>query len=122
MNKTNWFVYSIFLGASPTIVSFFVYLGGGSSDYFKIEELIFWGLAMNISNISLTTMRKIEKKKSHLISWSLLLIIFLSVILGIVKISTQIHYLLTLCITMMLIGCIYLSYSTNEYVYSKAKK
>jgi hypothetical protein len=121
-HRRLWFYFVIAGGAIPMTVRFIVYCHGSTEHFLEISEVIFFGLTMAITNLSVVGSVEIEDKMVVIIASSMLSLL-LGVLLGFSMIETQpdkdsIHYwLFRLMIGgFVFASCLY-SYKVNERVF-----
>lgn len=123
-----WFLTTILLGASPLVVTFFVNMAKRTlqwndiETYYKLEDLLFWGIAMLLSNLNMVGSRKTEAYKVFLITLSGVGVFFMAIFLGIIQMASDIDSVFKVVIHFSVAASIYVSSCANNYVYKKVIK
>lgn len=123
--KWFWFISSLLGGASPMVVSTIVRLNSDKWDWlglYNIVDLIFFGLAMNISNLNLVGSKKFRPQKAIIVLLSFTGMFFLAFCLGLVYVQPDIKFAFKIFLHLLVAGSIYLSLSANNFVYETVRK
>jgi hypothetical protein len=119
-HKWNWYMCTLAGSMIPMALRFFI-----SLDYeinmFDIKDVLFAGLAMNLSNLNL--MRNEFEERERIAVLSAIFIIFISVALGASFIdessSIKKPFVWSKIISVgIVLGSVWASYKANEFVYS----
>lgn len=121
--KWLWFILTFFGSFIPLILRFITSLDFNIPS-FDIKDLLFAGLAMNLSNLNLVGSKKFDTKLI-IVLFSALFIILIAFALGVFlrneadKSDVSTFWLKT-CSTIFVGLSIYVSYEANNYVFKKA--
>jgi hypothetical protein len=123
--KTKWSWYSIALLISflPVIIRLIVCIAVPSAIAFDIKDILFSGLAMNLSNINLVGHKAFKPKQGIAVSSSLLILI-IGIILALFlqhDLSHNERSLTGLVVAgiVIVLASVYVSYEANDYLFAK---
>lgn len=122
--KWNWYMCTLVGSMIPVLMRFFISLDCGIA-MFDIKDLLFAGLAMNLSNLSLLNSRKM-KQNDRIGFLSGLFILFISAFLGLFffqedpTIKTELSKL-KIVSSVLVVSSIWLSYRTINTIFASNK-
>lgn len=126
-HKWSWFFQMFLGGAIPILLSSIISLSTKKlseiqsvDDVFSVTDVLFWGLTMNLGNIGLVNNRDF-KEKDFCLQASGILTLCLAVFLGFVYAKVELQPFFYGAIYLFVLGSIYVSRETNNFVYEHLK-
>lgn len=121
-NKWLWFIITICGSFIPLIFRYVVSLGFPTTSNFDIKDVLFAGLAMNLSNFNLLSSKNFKAKVViALLSSIMIAVIAVLISIFLAKENDKINSLtlLQLLSVIFVLFSIYMSYETNNFVLKK---
>jgi len=117
-NKWTWFILTVVASLLPVLFRFLAWTDFNIK-IFDIKDLLFAGLAINLSNLNLVGSKEFDEK-INIVLFSVLFIILFSFVLGIMLICEAFKAHTTILNWLSIAGTdfsIYQSFEANNYVF-----
>jgi hypothetical protein len=118
-SRIIWFLTTVVLGAAPIVVSILSNVNHTGIELTKIEDYIYWGMAMSVANVTLVCGKKWDAARVILVILSMIAVFFLSVCLGIAQANepSALHIAFKIFTYSTVIATIWLSHQANNYAF-----
>lgn len=113
-NKWKWFGFTILGGFVPIITT--LIFGDTREGYYKIVDIVFLGLTMNISNLNLISGLEFVQKEIIVILSATFMVI-LCLCLGKVYSKVEMHWLFQVAVWTISTVSIYINFEVNNFVF-----
>jgi len=118
----QWFFSVVVGGSLPLIVTFFVEIDSETGNYLKMADVVFLGLAFNVSNLTLVGDRKNFDRKPFVVGFSYTFLILLAFCLGRIYSKPDSTLEFKWITGGLVLISAYVSFEANHFVMKHAKR